>query len=88
MANVTITITPNPVHIGSSVTFTCSADADPPIVLWSIHKNGVSTKIYEGTSTSHTIDNISTSDAGEYKCKGQPGDGESTFETLQVSSKL
>ncbi|KAI4877575.1 hypothetical protein NFI96_004650 [Prochilodus magdalenae] len=64
--NVLVSISP-PGYIagGSSVTLTCSSDANPPVKTYTWFKE----KLLVGRGKDYTISNISSETAGEYKCK-------------------
>uniref|UniRef100_A0A4W4E2D2 Ig-like domain-containing protein n=1 Tax=Electrophorus electricus TaxID=8005 RepID=A0A4W4E2D2_ELEEL len=64
--NVSVSITPSgEILEGSSVTLTCSSDANPPVQNYNWFKE----KILLGKESTHIIPNISFQDSGEYKCK-------------------
>ncbi|KAM9454158.1 B-cell receptor CD22-like [Clarias gariepinus] len=67
---------------GSSVTLTCSSDANPPVEIYTWFKDMTSV----GKGKTYTISNISSEDSGEYKCKcsNQVGHQESSNVTLNV----
>ncbi|XP_062865521.1 pregnancy-specific beta-1-glycoprotein 4-like [Trichomycterus rosablanca] len=50
---------------GSSVTLTCSTDANPPVENYIWFKE----QTYKGSGETLTVRNISSEDGGEYKCK-------------------
>ncbi|XP_035390437.1 B-cell receptor CD22-like, partial [Electrophorus electricus] len=64
--NVSVSITPSgEILEGSSVTLTCSSDANPPVQNYNWFKE----KTLLGKESTHIIPNISFEDSGEYKCK-------------------
>ncbi|XP_029601577.1 uncharacterized protein LOC115185207 isoform X2 [Salmo trutta] len=64
---------------GSSVTLTCSSDANPPVDIYTWYKkNGASLK---GSENTFLITNISSEDSGEYYCEA-----ESIYGSLNSSS--
>ncbi|XP_053085651.1 B-cell receptor CD22-like [Pangasianodon hypophthalmus] len=67
---------------GSSVTLTCSSDANPPVENYTWFKEKTSV----GKGKTYIISNISTEDSGEYKCKcsNEVGHQDSIGVTLNV----
>ncbi|XP_053086146.1 B-cell receptor CD22 isoform X2 [Pangasianodon hypophthalmus] len=67
---------------GSSVTLTCSSDANPPVEKYTWFKGTTSV----GKGKTYIISNISTEDSGEYKCKSsnEVGHQDSNSVTLNV----
>uniref|UniRef100_A0A4W4EXX0 Ig-like domain-containing protein n=1 Tax=Electrophorus electricus TaxID=8005 RepID=A0A4W4EXX0_ELEEL len=64
--NVSVSISPSGEIVeGSSVTLTCSSDANPPVQNYNWFKE----KTLLGKESTHIIPNISSEDSGEYKCK-------------------
>ncbi|KAG9335399.1 hypothetical protein JZ751_004720, partial [Albula glossodonta] len=53
---------------GSSVTLTCSSDANPPVHRYTWFKKTGAVTSERGTGESHTITNISSEDSGQYYC--------------------
>uniref|UniRef100_A0AAY5ERT5 Ig-like domain-containing protein n=1 Tax=Electrophorus electricus TaxID=8005 RepID=A0AAY5ERT5_ELEEL len=61
-----VSITPSGEIVeGSSVTLTCSSDANPPVQSYNWYKE----KTLLGKENTYIIPNISSEDSGEYKCK-------------------
>ncbi|KAL7845248.1 hypothetical protein AOLI_G00234400 [Acnodon oligacanthus] len=70
--NVSVSISPSGEIVeGSSVTLTCSGDANPPVDEYSWFKQ----KDFLGKGKDYTISNISSEDGGEYKCKTSNAEG-------------
>ncbi|XP_053085653.1 B-cell receptor CD22-like [Pangasianodon hypophthalmus] len=67
---------------GSSVTLTCSSDANPPVEIYTWFKGTTSV----GKGKTYIISKISTEDSGEYKCKcsNEVGHQDSIGVTLNV----
>ncbi|KAM9454279.1 B-cell receptor CD22-like isoform 1-T1 [Clarias gariepinus] len=81
--NVLVSISPSGEIVeGSSVTLTCSSDANPPVEIYTWFKG--TTLIGKGKI--HIISRISSEDSGEYKCKcsNEVGHQESSSVTLNV----
>ncbi|XP_058236657.1 B-cell receptor CD22-like isoform X1 [Hemibagrus wyckioides] len=81
--NVSVSISPSGEIVeGSSVTLTCSSDANPPVQSYTWYKQATSV----GTEKTCTISKISSEDTGEYKCKcsNEVGHQESSSVTLNV----
>ncbi|KAL6482120.1 hypothetical protein MHYP_G00102000 [Metynnis hypsauchen] len=81
--SVSVSISPSGEIVeGSSVTLTCSCDANPPVDEYSWFKN----KQFLGKGRDYTISNISSEDGGEYKCKTSNAEGQqySSSATLNV----
>ncbi|KAM9454164.1 B-cell receptor CD22-like [Clarias gariepinus] len=81
--NVSVSISPSGEIVeGSSVTLTCSSDANPPVENYTWFKDMTSI----GNEKTFTISNISSRDSGEYKCKcsNEVGHQESSSVTLNV----
>ncbi|XP_058236676.1 B-cell receptor CD22-like isoform X4 [Hemibagrus wyckioides] len=81
--NVSVSISPSGEIVeGSSVTLTCSSDANPPVKTYTWYKQATSV----GIEKTYTISKISSMDTGEYKCKcsNEVGHQESSSVTLNV----
>ncbi|KAG7316128.1 hypothetical protein KOW79_020994 [Hemibagrus wyckioides] len=64
--NVSVSISPSGEIVeGSSVTLTCSSDANPPVQMYKWFKGTTSV----GNEKTMNISKISSEDSGEYKCK-------------------
>ncbi|XP_064176074.1 B-cell receptor CD22-like, partial [Anguilla rostrata] len=61
---------------GSSVTLTCSSDANPPVQRYTWYKNNRAELSWRGSS--YTIKSITLQDAGEYYCEAGNGIGTKT----------
>ena len=79
--NVSVSISPSGEIVeGSSVTLTCSSDANPPVEYnW-----------FKGTSLvakgeTYTMNKISSVDSGEYKCRSSNEHGEKLSEALTLN---
>ncbi|XP_052384011.1 B-cell receptor CD22-like isoform X7 [Oncorhynchus keta] len=67
---------------GSSVTLTCSSDANPPVDKYTWYKkNGVSLK---GSENTFLITNINSEDSGEYYCEAENEYGGLNSSTISV----
>ncbi|XP_053531932.1 B-cell receptor CD22 [Ictalurus punctatus] len=81
--NVSVSISSSgEVVAGSSVTLTCSSDANPPVENYTWFKGTTSV----GKGNTYTISKISSEDSGEYKCKcsNEVGHQDSISVTLNV----
>ncbi|KAF5906482.1 B-cell receptor CD22-like, partial [Clarias magur] len=81
--NVSVSISPSGEIVeGSSVTLTCSSDANPPVEIYTWYMGTTSV----GNEKTYTISNISSEDSGEYKCKcsNEIGHQDSSSVTLNV----
>ncbi|KAM9455183.1 B-cell receptor CD22-like [Clarias gariepinus] len=81
--NVLVSISPSGEIVeGSSVTLTCSSDANPPVELYTWYKG----KSSIGTGKTYTISNISSAGSGNYTCqaKNKHGHQSSTAVSLNV----
>ncbi|XP_037399360.1 B-cell receptor CD22-like isoform X1 [Pygocentrus nattereri] len=71
--NISVSISPSGEIVeGSSVTLTCSCNANPPADEYSWFKQ----KQFLGKGKDYTISNISSEDGGEYKCKTSNAEGQ------------
>ncbi|XP_053332974.1 sialoadhesin-like isoform X1 [Clarias gariepinus] len=81
--NVSVSISPSGEIVeGSSMTLTCSSDANPPVEIYTWFKN--MTSVEKGRT--YTISNISSEDSGEYRCRSsnEVGHQDSSSVTLNV----
>ncbi|KAK3529792.1 hypothetical protein QTP86_003360 [Hemibagrus guttatus] len=81
--NVSVSISPSDEIVeGSSVTLTCSSDANPPVKTYEWFKG----MRLVGKEKTYTISKISSEDAGEYKCRcsNEVGHQDSNSVTLNV----
>ncbi|KAM9454159.1 B-cell receptor CD22-like [Clarias gariepinus] len=81
--NISVSISPSGEIVeGSSVTLTCSSDANPPVEIYTWFKGVTSI----GNEETYTISKISSEDSGEYKCKcsNEVGHQNSSSVTLNV----
>ncbi|KAM9454167.1 sialoadhesin-like [Clarias gariepinus] len=81
--NVSVSISPSGEIVeDSSVTLTCSSDANPPVEIYTWFKEMTSI----GNEKTYTISNISSEDSGEYKCRcsNEVGHQDSSSVTLNV----
>ncbi|XP_064870446.1 B-cell receptor CD22-like [Oncorhynchus nerka] len=67
---------------GSSVTLTCSSDANPPVDKYTWYKKNVTSPKASGQS--YSITNISSEDRGEYYCEAQNGRGSMNSTALMI----
>ncbi|XP_071208464.1 sialic acid-binding Ig-like lectin 7 isoform X2 [Salvelinus alpinus] len=67
---------------GSSVTLTCSSDANPPVDKYTWYKKNVTSAKASGQS--YSITNISSEDRGEYYCEAQNGRGSMNSTALMI----
>ncbi|XP_055792895.1 B-cell receptor CD22-like [Salvelinus fontinalis] len=72
---------------GSSVTLTCSSDANPPVqsYTWWYKKNGG--EYQSMTGPQHVINQIQSSDSGEYYCESQNEMGTDRSRTINMDVK-
>ncbi|XP_055770660.1 B-cell receptor CD22-like [Salvelinus fontinalis] len=67
---------------GSSVTLTCSSDANPPVDKYTWYKKNVTSPKASGQS--YSITNIISEDRGEYYCEAQNGRGSMNSTALMI----
>ncbi|KAL7852254.1 hypothetical protein SRHO_G00180390 [Serrasalmus rhombeus] len=79
--NISVSISPSgEIMEGSSVTLTCSSDANPPV-----DYNWIKGTSSVGKGETYTMKNISSVDSGEYKCRSSNEHGEKLSEALTVN---
>uniref|UniRef100_A0A3B4E1A0 Ig-like domain-containing protein n=1 Tax=Pygocentrus nattereri TaxID=42514 RepID=A0A3B4E1A0_PYGNA len=66
---------------GSSVTLTCSSNANPPEKIYTWFKRSASI----GEGKTYSIPNIRSEDSGEYTCQSQNDLGERNSTALQIN---
>ncbi|XP_064175972.1 B-cell receptor CD22-like [Anguilla rostrata] len=70
--SVSVSVSPSGEIVeGSSVTLTCSSDANPPVHKYTWYKKTGFTFSRRGSERSYTINKIKSGDAGEYYCEAQ-----------------
>ncbi|XP_037399180.1 B-cell receptor CD22-like [Pygocentrus nattereri] len=71
---------------GSSVTLTCSSDANPPVQNYTWFKKPNTGALQKSTSQIYSISNISSADSGEYHCMAtnEHGSKYSEYKSLTV----
>ncbi|KAI1894909.1 hypothetical protein AGOR_G00120620 [Albula goreensis] len=70
--STTVSVSPSGViKEGSSVTLTCSSDANPPVQRYTWFKKTGAGSSERGTGESYTFTNISSEDSGQYYCEAQ-----------------
>ncbi|XP_070297028.1 basigin-like [Salvelinus sp. IW2-2015] len=86
--NTSVSVSPSGEIVeGSSVTLTCSSDANPPVDKYTWYKKNVTSPKASGQS--YSITNIISEDRGEYYCEAQNGRGSmnSTAQMIIVAGK-
>ncbi|XP_064176114.1 B-cell receptor CD22-like, partial [Anguilla rostrata] len=90
--SVSVSVSPSgEIEEGSSVTLTCSSDANPPVKRYTWYQNNRTVSSETGGPVdSYTIKNITLQDAGEYYCEAGNGIGtnRSPPKRLDVQSAL
>ncbi|XP_062865650.1 B-cell receptor CD22-like [Trichomycterus rosablanca] len=66
---------------GSSVTFKCSSDANPPVEDYAWYKGGV----FQREGRTYTVNRVGIKDSGEYRCEAKNQHGEKTSNTATLS---
>ncbi|KAI4887607.1 hypothetical protein NFI96_023844 [Prochilodus magdalenae] len=85
--SVSVSISPSgEILEGSSVTLTCSSDANPPVQSYTWFKKLHKEALLKSTSQIYIISNISSTDSGEYQCMANntQGSRSSEYKTLTV----
>ncbi|XP_076135392.1 B-cell receptor CD22-like [Alosa pseudoharengus] len=68
--NISVSLSPaGEIHEGSTVTLTCSSDANPPVENYTWFKLNESTPV--GSGQQYSITNISSEDGGQYYCEAR-----------------
>ncbi|XP_029595867.1 B-cell receptor CD22-like [Salmo trutta] len=81
--NTSVSVSPSGEIVeGSSVTLTCSSDANPPVDKYTWYKKNVASTKASGQS--YSITNISSEDRGEYYCEAQNGRGSMNSTALMI----
>ncbi|XP_031675307.1 sialoadhesin-like isoform X3 [Oncorhynchus kisutch] len=81
--NTSVSVSPSGEIVeGSSVTLTCSSDANPPVDKYTWYKKNVTSPKASGQS--YNITNISSEDRGEYYCEAQNGRGSMNSTALMI----
>ncbi|XP_061110875.1 B-cell receptor CD22-like [Conger conger] len=76
--NIVLTVSASPsaeIEEGSSVTLTCSSDANLRLYSWKWYRTGISVAYptWKSSTRSYTIENFKTWEAGEYYCEAWHG---------------
>ncbi|KAL6481959.1 hypothetical protein MHYP_G00100390 [Metynnis hypsauchen] len=85
--NISVSISPSGVIVeGSSVTLTCSSDANPPAQNYAWFKKLNKETLQKSTSQIYSISNITSVDSGEYQCMAtnKHGSQYSEYKSLTV----
>ncbi|XP_042170927.1 B-cell receptor CD22-like isoform X2 [Oncorhynchus tshawytscha] len=81
--NTSVSVSPSGEIVeGSSVTLTCSSDANPPVDKYTWYKKNVTSPKASGQS--YNITNIISEDRGEYYCEAQNGRGSMNSTALMI----
>ncbi|XP_042164288.1 sialoadhesin-like [Oncorhynchus tshawytscha] len=81
--NTSVSVSPSGEIVeGSSVTLTCSSDANPPVDKYTWYKKNVTSPKASGQS--YSITNIISEDRGEYYCEAQNGRGSMNSTALMI----
>ncbi|XP_064815263.1 sialoadhesin-like [Oncorhynchus masou masou] len=81
--NTSVSVSPSGEIVeGSSVTLTCSSDANPPVDKYTWYKKNVTSPKASGQS--YSITNIISEDRGEYYCEAQNGRGSNNSTALMI----
>ncbi|XP_014038251.2 sialoadhesin [Salmo salar] len=81
--NTSVSISPSGEIVeGSSVTLTCTSDANPPLDKYTWYKKNVTSPKASGQS--YSINNIISEDKGEYYCEAQNGRGSMNSTALMI----
>ncbi|XP_031672041.1 B-cell receptor CD22-like isoform X2 [Oncorhynchus kisutch] len=81
--NTSVSVSPSGGIVeGSSVTLTCSSDANPPVDKYTWYRKNVTSPKASGQS--YSITNIISEDRGEYYCEAQNGRGSMSSTALMI----
>ncbi|XP_064815897.1 sialoadhesin-like isoform X2 [Oncorhynchus masou masou] len=81
--NISVSVSPSGEIVeGSSVTLTCSSDANPPVDKYTWYKKNITSPKASGQS--YSITNIISEDRGEYYCEAQNGRGSNNSTALMI----
>ncbi|XP_071208530.1 B-cell receptor CD22-like [Salvelinus alpinus] len=81
--NTSVSVSPSGEIVeGSSVTLTCSSDANPPVDKYTWYKKNVNSP--KASEQSYSITNIISEDRGEYYCEAQNGKGSMNSTALMI----
>ncbi|XP_042171286.1 junctional adhesion molecule A-like [Oncorhynchus tshawytscha] len=81
--NTSVSVSPSGEIVeGSSVTLTCSSDANPPVDKYTWYKKNVTSPKASGQR--YSITNIISEDRGEYYCEAQNGRGSMNSTALMI----
>ncbi|XP_055767684.1 sialoadhesin-like [Salvelinus fontinalis] len=81
--NTSVSVSPSGEIVeGSSVTLTCSSDANPPVDKYTWYKKNVTSA--KASEQSYSITNIKSEDRGEYYCEAQNGRGSMNSTALMI----
>ncbi|XP_045546902.1 B-cell receptor CD22-like isoform X2 [Salmo salar] len=82
--NTSVSVSPSGEIVeGSSVTLTCSSDANPPVDKYTWYKKNVASPKASGQS--YSITNISSEDRGEYYCEASNVEGTKTSISVHIN---
>ncbi|XP_046872861.1 sialoadhesin-like [Hypomesus transpacificus] len=82
--NVSVSVSPSgEVVEGSSVTLTCSSDANPPVQTYTWYKENITSSKSSGQS--YTITNISSEDSGGYYCQAGNTVGDANSSVVMIT---
>uniref|UniRef100_A0A3P9ADR9 B-cell receptor CD22 n=1 Tax=Esox lucius TaxID=8010 RepID=A0A3P9ADR9_ESOLU len=81
--NMSVSVSTGVIVEGSSVTLTCSSDANPPVDKYTWYKKTVTSPKASGQS--YSITNITSEDSGEYYCEAENGIGSKKSTALMIN---
>ncbi|XP_045061678.1 B-cell receptor CD22-like [Coregonus clupeaformis] len=87
--NTSVSVSPSGEIVeGSSVTLTCSSDANPPVKRYRCYKKiGYQSIFYGNTGPQHVFNQIKSSDTGEYYCEAWNGIKMGRSESMNIDVK-